>query len=86
MTVSEVIGSDKGHVEIYRDAEHVVAFQSEIKIELLVDDQQAARALEVFGAMERARRIAYGTITVSPVDKIIRIHCGDRGLSNEELR
>ena len=85
MTVSEVTGADKGDLEIYRDAEHVVAFRSEIKIELLLDDHQAARALEVFGAMARARRIAYGTITVSPVDEIIRLHCGDRGLRNGEL-
>jgi nitrogen regulatory protein PII len=82
MTVSDVIGSDKGHLEIYRDTEHVVGFRSEIKIELLLDDHKAARALEVFDAMARARRIAYGTIAVSPVDTIIRLHCGDRRLSN----
>ena len=79
MTVSKVTGANKGDLEIYRDAEHVVAFRSEIKIELLLDDHQAARALEVFGAMVRARRIAYGTITVSPVDEIIRLHGGMRG-------
>ena len=76
MTVSEVTGADKGDVEIYRDAEHVVAFRSETKIELLLDDDTAARALEVFDALARARRIAYGTITVSPVDRIIRLHGG----------
>jgi nitrogen regulatory protein P-II 1 len=81
MTVSEVkgFGRQKGHTELYRGAEYVVDFLPKIKIELLLDDSQAARASEVIMTVARTGRIGDGKIFVLPVDDVIRIRTGERG-------
>ena len=47
MTVTEVkgYGRQKGHTEIYRGAEYAVSFLPKIKIEVVVPDAQAEKAL-----------------------------------------
>ena len=49
MTVTEVkgFGRQKGHTELYRGAEYVVDFLPKIKIELLLDDGEAAQVVEI---------------------------------------
>jgi nitrogen regulatory protein P-II 1 len=81
MTVSEVkgFGRQKGHTELYRGAEYVVDFLPKIKIELLLDDQRAVRAVEVISNVARTGRIGDGKIFVWPVDDVIRIRTGERG-------
>ena len=81
MTVSEVkgFGRQKGHTELYRGAEYVVDFLPKIKIELLLSEAQAARAVEVITTAARTGRIGDGKIFVSPVDEIVRIRTGERG-------
>jgi len=48
MTVSEVrgFGRQKGHTEVYRGAEYVIDFLPKVKIEVVLDDALAARAVE----------------------------------------
>jgi len=48
MTVSEVrgFGRQKGHTEIYRGEEYVIDFLSKVKIEVVVEEDLAARAVE----------------------------------------
>jgi nitrogen regulatory protein P-II 1 len=81
MTVSEVkgFGRQKGHTELYRGAEYVVDFLPKIKIELLLPDAQAARAVEVITTAARTGRIGDGKIFLSPVDEVVRIRTGERG-------
>ena len=81
MTVTEVkgFGRQKGHTELYRGAEYVVDFLPKIKIEVLLDDAKAARAVEIITQAARTGRIGDGKIFVSPVDEIIRIRTGERG-------
>ena len=52
MTVSEVrgFGRQKGHTEVYRGAEYVIDFLPKVKIEVVVDDAIAARAVEAIHA------------------------------------
>jgi len=81
MTVSEVkgFGRQKGHAELYRDAEYVVDFLPKIKIELLLDDASAAKAAALIQTAARTGRIGDGKIFVSPVEDVIRIRTGERG-------
>ena len=48
MTVSEVkgFGRQKGHTEIYRGSEYTVDFLPKIKIEIVVSDDIADKAVE----------------------------------------
>jgi len=81
MTISEVkgFGRQKGHTELYRGAEYVVDFLPKIKVELLLDDEQAARAVEVISTVARTGRIGDGKIFMLPVEDVIRIRTGERG-------
>jgi len=82
MTVSEVKGFGRtgGKTETYRGAEYLIDFIPKIKIEVIVPDE---RALNVIDCIERAARtgkIGDGKIFVSPVEEVIRIRTGERGV------
>ena len=81
MTVSEVkgFGRQKGHTELYRGAEYVVDFLPKIKIELLLEDAKAARAVDLLVSAGRTGRIGDGKIFVFPVEEVVRIRTGERG-------
>ena len=81
MTVSEVkgFGRQKGHTELYRGDEYVVDLLPKIKIELLVDDDQAPRCADVIETTARTGRIGDGKIFVSPVADVVRIRTGEHG-------
>jgi nitrogen regulatory protein P-II 1 len=81
MTVSEVkgFGRQKGHTELYRGAEYVVDFLPKIKIELLLDDVKAAKAVEVIMSTARTGRIGDGKIFILPVEDVVRIRTGEHG-------
>ena len=82
MTVSEVkgFGRQKGHTELYRGAEYVVDFLPKIKIELLLDDKDAWAACRVIEETGRTGKIGDGKIFVLPVDEVVRIRTGERGV------
>ena len=85
MTVTEVkgFGRQKGHTELYRGAEYVVDFLPKVKIEVVVDDQLAERAVEAIQQAAKTDRIGDGKIFVYPVEDAVRIRTGERG--NEAL-
>jgi nitrogen regulatory protein P-II 1 len=81
MTVSEVrgFGRQKGHTEVYRGAEYVIDFLPKVKIEVVLDDAMAARAIEVIQQAARTDKIGDGKIFVFPVEEAVRIRTGERG-------
>jgi nitrogen regulatory protein P-II 1 len=81
MTVSEVkgFGRQRGHTELYRGAEYVVDFLPKIKIELMVDDGQAASACRIIEEHGRTGKIGDGKIFVLPVEEVVRIRTGEHG-------
>ena len=81
MTATEVrgFGRQKGHTELYRGAEYVVDFLPKIKIEVVVNDDQAERCVEVITNAARTGKIGDGKIFVMPVEKVIRIRTGEQG-------
>jgi nitrogen regulatory protein P-II 1 len=81
MTVLEAkgYGRQKGQTELYRGAEYVVDFLPKIKIEVVIDDDQLARALEAITGAARTGRIGDGKIFVSEVLDVVRIRTGESG-------
>jgi len=72
-------GRQKGHTELYRGAEYVVDFLPKVKLEVVVDDAMAERAVEAIANAARTGRIGDGKIFVSTVDQVLRIRTGETG-------
>jgi nitrogen regulatory protein PII len=81
MTISEVQGHgrQRGHTEVYRGAEYVVDFVPKVRIEVVVDDDTAARAVEGIVAAARTGQIGDGKVWTTPVEDLVRIRTGERG-------
>ena len=81
ITVTEAkgFGRQKGHTELYRGAEYVVDFLPKVKLEVVVDDNLAERAVEAIQTAAKTGRIGDGKIFVSNVQEAIRIRTGERG-------
>jgi len=79
MTVSEVsgYGRQKGHTELYRGAEYDIALVPKIRLEIVVDDEDAASVLELIVNAAQTGRIGDGKVWISPVDTIVRVRTGD---------
>lgn len=72
-------GRQKGHTELYRGAEYVVDFVPKVKIEVVVEDSIAARAVEAIQTAANTGRIGDGKIFVSNIEDAIRIRTGETG-------
>jgi len=83
MTVSEVkgYGRQKGHKEIYRGSEYTVHFVPKVKIEVVVGDDVAERAVQAIQDSARTNQIGDGKIFVLSVDEAVRIRTGETGAS-----
>ena len=81
MTVSEVrgFGRQKGHTEVYRGAEYVIDFLPKVKIEVVLDDELAPRAVEAIQQAAKTDKIGDGKIFVTPIEEALRIRTGERG-------
>ena len=81
MTVSEVqgYGRQKGHTEVYRGAEYQVDLIPKLRLEVLVDDPDAAQVVDVIVSAARSGRIGDGKVWVVPVEDVVRVRTGDRG-------
>lgn len=81
MTILEAkgFGRQKGHTELYRGAEYVVDFLPKLKLELVVNDDQAEAAVEAIVQAARTGRIGDGKIFVSDISQVIRIRTGEVG-------
>ena len=81
MTVTEVkgFGRQKGHTEIYRGSEYTVDFLPKTKLEIVVGDDLAAKAVESITAAAKTGKIGDGKIFVLSVEDVIRIRTDERG-------
>ena len=81
ITVTEAkgFGRQKGHTELYRGAEYVVDFLPKVKLEVVIDDELAERAVEAIQNAAKTGRIGDGKIFLSTVEEAIRIRTGERG-------
>lgn len=81
LTVSEVkgYGRQRGQTEIYRGAEYQVSFLPKVKLEAVVDDAAAAKAVEAIRAAAGTSKIGDGKIFVLNVEDAVRIRTGETG-------
>ena len=81
MTVTEVrgFGRQRGHKETYRGAEYTVDFLPKVKMELVVSDEDAQKAIEAVTSVARTGQIGDGKIFVTPLEEVIRIRTGETG-------
>ena len=79
LTVTEVkgYGRQKGHAELYRGAEYVVAFVPKIKLEIVVEDSVASKAIDAIAAAANTDSIGDGKIFVSSIEHAVRIRTGE---------
>ncbi len=82
MTVSEVqgYGRQKGHTEVYRGAEYVVDFVPKIRVEVVVDDARVDKTVDALVEAARTGKIGDGKVWVTPVETVVRVRTGERGM------
>jgi nitrogen regulatory protein P-II 1 len=82
MTVSEAsgFGRQRGHTEVYRGAEYTVDLVPKLRLEVLVDDGDVKDIVEVLVKSARTGRIGDGKVWSVPVDDLVRVRTGERGL------
>lgn len=83
MTVLEARGHgrQKGHTEVYRGREYTVDLIPKIKLEMVLPDDMAEKAIDAIKSAARTGKIGDGKIFLSRVDDAIRIRNDDRGES-----
>ena len=81
LTVTEVkgFGRQKGHTELYRGAEYVVDFLPKVKVEVVVGDALAEKAVDAIVGAARTGKIGDGKIFVFAVAQVVRIRTGETG-------
>src|SRR5918993_5852168 len=81
LTVSEVkgYGRQKGQTEIYRGAEYQVNFLPKVKLEAVVDDAAAPKAVEAIKAAAAPGKNGDGKVFVINVEDAVRIRTGETG-------
>jgi len=81
LTISECrgFGRQRGHTEVYRGAEYTIDFVPKVRLELLVEDEEVARATTAVVDAARTGRIGDGKLWVVPIESVIRIRTGEMG-------
>ena len=81
LTTTEVqgFGRQRGHTEVYRGAEYTVEFVPKIKVEILVDDDEADVLVDRMVAAARTGSIGDGKVWTTPVEDVHRVRTGEAG-------
>ena len=81
MTISEVsgYGRQQGHVEVYRGEEYTIDFITKVRLEVLVDDDEADALVGVLVQAARTGQVGDGKVWVIPVETVVRVRTGERG-------
>ena len=81
ITVTEVqgFGRQAGRTEVYRGTEYKVDFVPKVRLELVVDEGDVDRIVEVITNSARTGKIGDGKIWVSEAERLIRIRTGEQG-------
>ena len=82
MSVSEIrgFGRQGGQTEVYRGAEYTVDFVPKVRLEVLVDADMAAAVVRAIEESARTGEIGDGKVAVLPVEDVVRIRTGERGV------
>ena len=81
LTTSEVrgFGRQRGHTEVYRGAEYVVDLIPKVRIDILVDDDDAEKIIDAIVTSARTGKIGDGKVWSTPVGDVIRVRTEEHG-------
>ncbi len=81
LTVTEAsgYGRQRGHTEVYRGAEYTIDLVPKVRIEVLVEDDDAEQIIEAIVKAARTGKIGDGKVWSVPVDTAVRVRTGERG-------
>ena len=81
MSVSEVKGSGRqgGYTESYRGAKTTIFMRPKLKLEMVVDDADLDRAVDVILELAHTGEPGDGKIFIIPVEDAVRVRTGERG-------
>jgi nitrogen regulatory protein P-II 1 len=81
LTMGEVqgFGRQGGHTETYRGAEYQIDLVPKIRIEVLANDEDVPRIVDMILTSARSGRIGDGKVWVLPIEDLVRIRTGERG-------
>ncbi|MFA5384195.1 MAG: P-II family nitrogen regulator [Eubacteriales bacterium] len=81
MTVSQVLGCglQKGRKEIYRGQEYSINILPKIKLEIVLQDAEVDKVIDLIIKAARTGEIGDGKIFIYPVAEAIRIRTGEKG-------
>src|SRR5258706_9715616 len=83
MTVTDVrgFGRQKGQVEHYRGGEYTIRFNSKVKVDMIVQDEDVDETMKAIEQAARTGKVGDGKIFVLDVDDALRIRTGEKGTS-----
>jgi nitrogen regulatory protein P-II 1 len=81
MTVSEAsgYGRQRGHTEVYRGAEYTVDLVPKVRVEVLVEDEDATLVTKVIIKAAQTGKIGDGKVWTVPVEDVARVRTGEHG-------
>ncbi|MGI8940024.1 MAG: P-II family nitrogen regulator [Iamia sp.] len=81
ITVTEAkgFGRQGGHTETYRGTEYQIEFVPKLKLEIVIDDVESDKVVDVLVAAAATGKIGDGKVWVTPVEAIVRIRTGEQG-------
>jgi nitrogen regulatory protein P-II 1 len=81
MTTSEVrgFGRQRGHTEVYRGAEYVVDLIPKVRVDILVDDEDADKIIDAIVASARTGKIGDGKVWSVSVGDVVRVRTEEHG-------
>jgi nitrogen regulatory protein P-II 1 len=81
LTVSEAsgYGRQRGHTEVYRGAEYKVDLVPKLRIEVLVEEDDAEDIIDVIVKAAQTGKIGDGKVWSVPVETVVRVRTGETG-------
>jgi nitrogen regulatory protein PII len=80
MTITEVkgFGRQGGHTETYRGAEYTIDFLPKIKVEVVANELDVDKVIDVIAAAAQTGKIGDGKIWTTSLDRLLRVRTGER--------
>jgi nitrogen regulatory protein P-II 1 len=72
-------GRQKGHTEVYRGAEYKVDLVPKLRVEVLVEDEEAEETIDVIVKAAHTGKIGDGKVWAVPVETVVRVRTGETG-------
>ncbi|MGH3607206.1 MAG: P-II family nitrogen regulator, partial [Pseudonocardiaceae bacterium] len=66
--------------EVYRGAEYKVDFVPKIRVEVVIDEARVDKTIDALVEAARTGKIGDGKVWVTPVETVVRVRTGERGL------